>query len=167
MLPHGDVRWLTEFQATDQVTWHLTTQKNHRRAKFRMPPTEDRHTSDSLGQGLSENPLDHEPSGRMERRLPIIVVLRLAKPDSAGTDGEEKTFTDNISAHGARVFSNRAWPLGDLVRLTPLNEDAACGKVIYCQKLPDDRFGIGVKFQDHPVTWSTLRRYNGLAGGSL
>ncbi len=98
----------------------------------------------------------------MERRLPIIVVVRLAKPDSAGTDEEEKTFTDNISAQGARVFSKHAWPLGDLVRLTPLNEDAACGKVVYCQKLPDDRYGIGVKFQDHPVTWSTLRRYNGL-----
>ncbi len=162
MLPHGDVRWLTEFQATDQVTRYLTTQKNHRRAKFRMPPTEDRHNSGSPSQGLSENPLDHGPSGRMERRLQIIVVLRLAKPDSAGTDGEEKTFTDNISAHGARVFSKHAWPLGDLVRLTPLNEDAACGKVIYCQQLPDNRYGIGVKFQDHPVTWSTLRRYNGL-----
>jgi len=162
MLPHGDVRWLTEFQATAQVTRHLTTQKNHRRAKFRMLPTEDRHTSGSPSQDLSESPLDHGPSGRMERRLPIIVVLRLAKPDSAGTDGEEKTFTDNISAHGARVFSNHAWQLGDLVRLTPLNEDAACGKVVYCQKLPDDRYGIGVKFQDHLVTWSTLRRYNGL-----
>ncbi|MGB2898596.1 MAG: PilZ domain-containing protein [Candidatus Acidiferrum sp.] len=106
--------------------------------------------------------MDDGPSGRMERRLPIIVVLRLAKPDSAGTDGEEKTFTDNISAHGARVFSKHACPLGDLVRLTPLNEDAACGKVVYCQKLPDDRYGIGVKFQNYPVTWSNLRRYNGL-----
>jgi hypothetical protein len=162
MLPHGDVRWLTEFQATDQVPRHLTTQKNHRRAKSRMPPTEDRHTSGSTSQDPSENPLDHGPSGRMERRLQIIVVLRLAKPDSAGTDGEEKTFTDNISAHGARVFSKHAWPLGDLVRLTPLNEDAACGKVIYCQQLPDNRYSIGVKFQDHPVTWSTLRKYNGL-----
>src|SRR6266403_2663574 len=159
MLPHGDVRWLTGFQATDQVTRHLTTQKNQRRAKFRMPPAED------LDEGFhakAENALDHGPSGRMERRLQILVVLRLAKPDSAGTDGEEKTFTDNISAHGARVFSKHAWPLGDLVRLTPLNEDAACGKVVYCQKLPDDRYGIGVKFQDHLVTWSTLRRYNGL-----
>ena len=141
-----------------------------RRAKFRMPPAKDldegfhakaarRHNAGSPSQGVSENPMDDGPSGRMERRLPIIVVLRLAKPESAGTDGEEKTFTDNISAHGARVFSKHAWPLGDLVRLTPLNEDAACGKVVYCQKLPDDRYGIGVKFQDHPVTWSTLRRY--------
>ena len=160
MLPHGDVRWLTEFQATDQVTRHPTT-KNHRRAKSRMPPAEDRHTSGSPSQGLSENPLDHGPSGRMKRRLPIIVVVRLAPVVSAATDGE-RTFTDNISAQGARVFSKHAWPLGDLVRLTPLNEDAACGRVIYCQQLPDNRYGIGVKFQDHLVTWSTLRRYNGL-----
>jgi len=34
--------------------------------------------------------------------------------------------------------------------------------VIYCQGLPDNRYGIGVKFQDHTVTWSALRRYDGL-----
>ncbi len=100
----------------------------------------------------------------MERRLPIIVVVRLAKPESAGTDGQERTFTDNISPHGARIFSKLAWQSGDVVRVTPLNEEAACAKVVYCERLPDDRYSIGVKFQDRPIIWSTLQRYNGLLG---
>ncbi len=92
----------------------------------------------------------------MERRLPIIVVLRLAQEGSAAISGEERTFTDNISPHGARIFSKQTWQPDDVVRVTRLNEDVACGKVVYCQKLRDNRYCIGVKFQDRPVTWSSL-----------
>ena len=98
----------------------------------------------------------------MERRLPIIVVLRLAPAQRAATDGEEKTYTDNISPHGARIFSKYAWQPDDVVRITPLNRDVACGKVVYCQRLPDSRYSIGVKFLDRPITWSTLQEYDEL-----
>ena len=53
-------------------------------------------------------PLDPWLSGRMERRLPIIVVVRLANCVPASVDGEEKTYTDNVSPRGARIFSKRA-----------------------------------------------------------
>jgi PilZ domain len=98
----------------------------------------------------------------MERRLPIIVVVRLARTGSASHDTEERTFTDNISPHGARIFSSRPWQPGEAIRVTPLHQAAASGRVIYCQKLPDDRYSIGLQFQDRPVTWSTLQKYNGL-----
>ncbi|SRR5260370_10471977 len=98
----------------------------------------------------------------MERRLPIIAIVRLAPAQRAVTDGEERTYTDNISSHGARIFSKYAWQPDDVVRITPLNEDVACGKVVYCQMLRDNRYSIGVKFQDHPVTWSALEKYDGL-----
>jgi hypothetical protein len=120
-----------------------------------------RYSSALQSQALSELPLDHGPSGRMERRQPIIVVVRLAPAVSPATDGE-RTFTDNISPHGARIFSKQAWQPGDAVRITALNEDSACAKVIYSQLLPDNRYSIGVKFQDHPVTWSAARKYDGL-----
>jgi hypothetical protein len=108
-------------------------------------------------------PLDHELSGRTERRLPIIVVVRLAHCEPAGADGEEeRTYTDNISPRGARVFSKYLWQLGDTVRLTPLNGDSACGKVVYCLRLPDDRYSIGVKFQSCSLKWSALQRYGAL-----
>ena len=117
-------------------------------------------TSGLPSQSLSEMPLDHTLSGRMERRLPIIVVICLAQAVSAATEGE-RTFTDNISPHGARIFSKHAWQPGDVARVTPLNEDPVWAKVIYSQRLPDNRYGIGVQAQDL-ITWSILRRYYGL-----
>jgi len=107
--------------------------------------------------------LDHSPTGRIERRLPIIVVVRLAPLASASSDGE-RTFTDNISPHGARIFSKQPWQAGDLVRVTPLHAAAAFGEVVYCQKLPDDRFSVGVRFPERPVPWPTLRKYGDLLG---
>jgi len=105
-------------------------------------------------------PLDQWLNGRMERRLPIIVVVRLAHCVPAHVDEEEKTYTDNISPRGARIFSKNAWQPGDALRVTPLNGYSACGKVVYCQRLPDDRYSIGVTFADHAVTWSIVRRYD-------
>ena len=107
--------------------------------------------------------MDHGSTGRIERRLPIIVVVRLAPLISASADGE-KTFTDNISPHGARIFSKQAWQPGDAVRVTPLNAGAAWGEVVYCQKLSADRFGVGVKFTDRPVRWPNLQKYGDLLG---
>ena len=80
-------------------------------------------------------PLDHTLSGRMERRLPIVVVVRLAQAERPGADGEERTYTDNISSRGARLYSIRPWRLGDAVQVIPRNEDPACGNVVYCQTL--------------------------------
>jgi hypothetical protein len=118
--------------------------------------------ADLPSQGLSDMPLDNTLSGRMERRLPIIVVVRLAQAENAGIDREERTYTDNISPHGARLFSTRSWQPGNPVRIAPRDEDPAFGSVIYCQALPDGRFIVGVNFQDRPITWSAMRRYDGL-----
>ena len=120
------------------------------------------HTSGLPSQGLNDMPLDRTLSGRMERRLPIIIMVRLAQTERAGTDEEEKTYTDNVSTHGARVFSRRSWQPGDQVMVTPVNQESAtCGNVVYCQRLADDRYGIGVTFQGPPVTWSALHKYDG------
>lgn len=111
-------------------------------------------------------PVDHTLRGRIERRLPIILEVRLALAELANLENEERTFTDNLSSRGARVFSARSWHLGDVVRVTPQNETSACGKVVYCQSLGDGRFVTGVEFQEHPVTWSMLQRYDGQQSSS-
>jgi PilZ domain len=97
----------------------------------------------------------------MERRFPIIVVVRLASVERAGSDGEERTYTDNISARGARIFSRHSWQPGGEIMVTPRNEETAFGNVVYCERL-DDRYAIGVKFQDYPATWSAIRKYDGI-----
>ena len=118
-------------------------------------------TADWPSQGLSDMSTDPTLSGRMERRLPIIVVVRLAHAVHAGTEGEERTYTDNISPRGARLFSTRPWQPGDPVRIAPRDEDPVLGNVVYCQTLPDGRFVVGVNFQDRPITWSAMHRYDG------
>lgn len=123
----------------------------------------ERHLSSGVpSQDVSETPLDHGPSGRIERRLPIIVVVRLAPGLGPASNGGERTFTDNISPSGARIFSKHPWQPGDLVWVTPQNAEVAPAKVIYCQRLPDARYTIGVAFQDHPVSWSAMQRFNNL-----
>jgi len=109
--------------------------------------------------------LDQTLSGRLERRLPIIVIVRLAQVDRASTHGDERTFTDNVSAHGARIFSVHPWQPGDKVMVNPVNEETTCGNVVYCQRLADDRFGIGVQFQDRIAMWPAMRRYDGIQIG--
>ena len=104
--------------------------------------------------------------GRMEKRLPIIVVVNLAYLERADIDEAEWTFTDNISAHGARVFSRRSWQPGEEITLTPFNEESAGGSVVYCQKIADKRYWIGVKLKDHPNTWKIIRRYDGIQIGA-
>jgi hypothetical protein len=98
----------------------------------------------------------------MEKRLPIIVVVRLSRARNLPSKEEERTYTDNISGHGVRVFSRYFWQPGEQVQVTPLNEESPMlGEVVYCQRLDDDHFGIGLKFQGRPVAWSTLQRYIG------
>jgi hypothetical protein len=112
-------------------------------------------------------PQDHTLIGRIERRLPIIVVVGLARLERANTDGVEWTFTDNISAHGARVFSRHAWQPGDGITLTPFNEEMACGNVIYCKRIADDRYWVGVKLKDHMIAWRAIKRYDGIQMSAL
>lgn len=102
-------------------------------------------------------------SGRMERRLPIAIVVCLAHALDPPKNWAEMTYTDNVSAHGARVVSNRPWQTGDVARVTSLKDDSTLlGKVKYCQKLMDNRYCIGLNFVSNGgVTWSTYRTYSG------
>jgi hypothetical protein len=101
-------------------------------------------------------------NGRMDKRLPIAMVVHLAQGQDQSVNGSEVTYTDNISVSGARVITSRPWQTGEIVQLTPLKEETTIrGKVVYCQKLVDDRYCIGLNFNGRPVTWSTFRTYSG------
>jgi PilZ domain len=96
-------------------------------------------------------------NGRVERRLPIMIAVRLSR----GRDlpvSEELAYTDNVSVHGARVVSNAAWQVGDHANITPVKEGSSLiGEVVYCGSLGDSFF-VGFKFQEQ-VTWPPLIRY--------
>lgn len=101
-------------------------------------------------------------SGRRERRLPIMIVVNLGAVTPMRTEKRERTYTDNISAHGARVHCTSAWQLGEEAEIVPVKgETPVRGDVVYCQKLDKDRFFVGLRFQNH-IPWSILLRFNGV-----
>ena len=103
-----------------------------------------------------------DTSGRRERRLPILIVVNLASLNPAPTQRHERTYIDNISGHGARVHSTGPWQLGQEAEIAPANGETPIeGEVVYCQKLAEDRFFIGLKFRSH-IPWSLLQRFNGM-----
>ena len=101
-------------------------------------------------------------SGRMEKRIPIAIVVRLTRVRDKPAREPELTYTDNVSAHGARVVSSRPWQIGEVAQVTSLKEESTLsGKVAYCLMLPGNRYFIGLNFQDRRVTWSAYRTYSG------
>ena len=99
----------------------------------------------------------------MEKRIPIAIVVHLARAEDQTPQRAELTFTDNISAHGACVISVRRWKPGETAEVTSLNDKIMIvGTVTYCQKRADDRYGVGLNFRDREVTWDPYAKHAGL-----
>ena len=102
-------------------------------------------------------PFDPNLEGRHEKRLPIVVVVSLAGAESPQGDGEEKTYTDNVSPYGARVVSRHYWHAGEEARVTPFKYGTpARARVVYCRKLANERFFVGLDFSPRRVHWSNF-----------
>jgi PilZ domain len=100
--------------------------------------------------------------GRMEKRLPIIMVVRLLPVQRVPASGEELTYTDNVSANGARVFSRTCWEPGEQVQVTAVKEKSSMrGEVIYCQRLDEDHYCVGLKYLEPPLKWFPIHRFHG------
>jgi PilZ domain len=100
----------------------------------------------------------------MEKRLPIAMLVNLASAQAQGVAGAELTYTNNVSAHGACVVSNRSWQPGEVAEITSLLDQIAMrGKVVYCHKCDEDRYAVGLSFQNSAVIWSIYMKYSGRA----
>jgi PilZ domain-containing protein len=105
---------------------------------------------------------DNRLNGREERRLPIMMEVNLA-PLGRLSGESERTYTDNISAHGVRVHSTCAWQLGEQAEVIPMKGEVPVrGEVVYCQRVSKERFFVGFKFPHEHASWSILERFNGL-----
>lgn len=100
----------------------------------------------------------------MEKRLPIAIVVNLAPAPAQSGNFSEMTYTDNVSAHGACVVSNHQWEPGETVEVTPFQDQIAMrGKVVYSRKHGEERYAIGLNFQNCAVVWSLYLKYAGRA----
>jgi hypothetical protein len=98
--------------------------------------------------------------GRMEKRLPIAVVVHLGPVQDQSADRTELTYTDNISAHGACVVSKRPWRPGEVAEIKSLKDQITLrGKVAHCRKRSDNRYVVGLTFQGPYGTGTIYRNY--------
>ncbi|HEV2617484.1 MAG TPA: PilZ domain-containing protein [Candidatus Acidoferrales bacterium] len=84
------------------------------------------------------------PAGRSEQRAQVAVTVRLiAQEDSSPW---EMAHTENVSSRGARVVTMKVWQTGKsaLVRSTE-GQFEWIGRVVYCQRLPDGQFAVGLQ----------------------
>jgi len=82
-------------------------------------------------------------SGRSERRIQQIWVAEVSLSEESVP--KEKTVTENVSLHGARVTTTRCWQPGTRVLVTlPRNGVRFEGRVAYCQRKESGDFAIGV-----------------------
>jgi hypothetical protein len=68
--------------------------------------------------------------------------------------GSESTFTENVSARGARVVSTRRWEQHEkLIFASCTGDFRSSARVAYCQPLQGEGFAIGVEFLQPQGRW--------------
>jgi hypothetical protein len=96
--------------------------------------------------------------GRIEKRIRLAVPLAVSKVwDPAGA---EHTITENVCSNGVRVSTRRAMDPNERLTVRSFESDLQTqARVVYCQQLPDGRYGVGLQFQGVAVNFlSAVRR---------
>jgi hypothetical protein len=89
---------------------------------------------------------------RAERRIPMEVPVIL--DGHRKMPGTESTFTENVSARGARVVSTRRWEQGERLNFASrTGEFRSSARVAYCHPLHGDGFAVGVEFLEVQGRW--------------
>jgi hypothetical protein len=89
---------------------------------------------------------------RTEQRIPMEIPVVL--DGHRKLPGSEATFTENVSARGARVVSVRRWEQGEkLMFASRTGEFRSSARVAYCQPLQGEGFAVGVEFLEAKGRW--------------
>ncbi len=92
------------------------------------------------------------PFHRYEKRVPMEVAVQIS--GNGRSPGVETTFTENVSARGARVVTIRRWRPNDRLMIASLPGDFhANARVAYCEPLRGSGFAIGVEFLEPAGRW--------------
>ncbi len=88
---------------------------------------------------------------RVEQRILMEIPVRI--DGHRDVPGSESTFTENVSARGARVISARYWEQGDCLKFASrTGEFRSSARVAYCQS-QSEGFAIGVEFLNPKGRW--------------
>jgi hypothetical protein len=85
---------------------------------------------------------------RISMEIPVVLAGHRQMP------GVEATFTENVSAKGARVVSVRRWDKGAQISFASrTGEFRSAARVAYCQPLRGEGYAIGVEFLEPVGRW--------------
>lgn len=91
--------------------------------------------------------------GRLEKRTRLAVPVKISGPLDSTT--MERTTTENVCSKGIRVLTQIARVLNERLSIWLLDGNLQIlARVVYCQRLQDGRFGVGLEFQGQTVDWS-------------
>ena len=92
------------------------------------------------------------PHPRRESRIQMEIPVFLE--GNRQLPGAEATFTENVSAKGARVVSIRHWEKdARLVLASRTGEFRSAARVAYCQPVHGEGYAIGVEFLEPQGRW--------------
>lgn len=83
------------------------------------------------------------PTGRSARRIPKAIGVAARFFD--GPSLLEGTFMENISIRGARIVTKTELQAGGLLEIHFPSDVQFHSRVVYCQQLPDGKFGVGLE----------------------
>jgi hypothetical protein len=84
--------------------------------------------------------------GRIEKRIRLAVPLEVSKPQDPA--GAEHTITEDVCSSGVRVLTRRIVEPNERLMVRAFQGDLeTLARVVYCQLLPDGRYGVGLRFQ--------------------
>ena len=91
-------------------------------------------------------------SGRIEKRIRLKVSVQISSLKDP--DATERTTTENVCSLGVRILSQRFRASNERLMISSFVSDLrTLAQVVYCQRLPDGRFGVGLQLQGQPINW--------------
>jgi len=95
--------------------------------------------------------------GRIEKRIRLTVPLEVSK--LRDPSGVEQTITEDVSSSGVRVLTRRAMAPNERLMVRAFQRDLQTrARVVYCQRLPDGRYGVGLRFQKADINFLSAAR---------
>jgi len=92
-------------------------------------------------------------NGRSEKRITRTVSVEVCLQDEPRLN--ERMLTENVSAHGARVFMERKLQPGQQVLVSSPKEGVRSqGRIVYCERMSEGRFVVGLEFSGRVELWA-------------
>ena len=92
-------------------------------------------------------------NGRSEKRISKTVSVEIRLQD--GPALKDRASTENVSAHGARLFMKQRLRPGQTVVLVSPTEGVGCqAQIVYCERISESRFAVGLELSGRVEAWA-------------